>query len=138
MLPWYENEKQQHRPGDWSLADCGSCLKNRSKHERQSWACAYEPPAPGFIPVQPWDHRGRKVDPGELDDRGRPTMPTCVGYVCNLPEVREAARARIHWEKSSLGHFCDGKPHERLLETLEILDASVAAFQRYELNEDKE
>jgi hypothetical protein len=135
LWPWYETAK---REGGLAIADCTKCKSTNPKEARQAWACPYEPPAPKHIPVRTWDHPGRTADPSELDERGEQKLKVCPGYACNLPEVIETARARIHWSKGSLDAFTAGEPaHERLVECIEVLDASISALQSWELNKDR-
>ena len=61
----------------------------------------------------------------------------CAGYVCPLPQVVEAARAHLHWSKGSLSDFCGGRPNERVLESVEILDGSIGALKSWAIEEAK-
>jgi hypothetical protein len=58
-------------------------------------------------------------------DGERPDI--CVGFLCSLPEVIEASRARLHWSKGALREWAGSKPSRRLFECIETLE--VAANQ---------
>ena len=57
--------------------------------------------------------------------------PMCAGYLCSLPQVIEAARAHTHWSKGSLSDFCGGRPNDRVLESVEILEGSINALKAH-------
>lgn len=76
-----------------------------------------------------WDHEGR-------DTKHDGEEKLCAGYVCRLPEVIEAARARMHWEKGALVSFCGGQqPSDHLLEAIEIFNHSVAELHHWQMTE---
>lgn len=62
--------------------------------------------------VMPWEHQGRAKGEGE------PVV--CAGYVCNLPEVIELARA--HWwaTNASLRDLARGEVIDPVLSGVEI------------------
>jgi hypothetical protein len=85
--------------------------------QRQALGCAFAPPAPPTVPVQPWS-------PDEGYNGPRATV--CPTFTANLPEVTESARAWGHWQKGELSHFTGGVPAtEELLERLEEMDHAV-------------
>ncbi len=84
---------------------------------RQGMGCGYEPPVEHAITWRP---------PAFPSDE---TITTCAGYTVRLPEVIEAARARVHWTKGELESFVEGRPHENLLIAIEILEGSAGELQ---------
>lgn len=133
MLPWYSHAK---RSGSLAIDDCGKCMERTSRAQRQSLACGYEP-ASKSLPIRPWDHEGRKSYPGELDERGVPRVQLCAGYVCNLPEVIEVARAHMHWSKGQIESYCGGMPNEHMLTAIEVLEMSVADLKHWDATKEK-
>ena len=109
MLPWYEHARRD--PDALVISDCRKCLGSQPRMVRQSLACHYEPKIDN---AHPWDHQGRK--PAPYEDK-QPKM--CAGYVCTLPQVVEARRAHLHWNKGQLDVIAP-EPTERLVECIEI------------------
>lgn len=91
---------------------------------RQTMGCAYEPPPDE--PLRPFVHiavpAGCEVEP-----------TVCAGYSTKLPEVIEAARARLHWSKGSLDHFCRGYATQQLLMAIEVHDAAINETQAWSI-----
>ena len=93
---------------------------------RQTLGCGYLPQLPD---ATPWLHRGMDVE------RLEGTPPACPGYVCKLPEISEAARARLHWEKGTLTERCGGEPTEATLSALEELELAANACEAWRIEE---
>lgn len=92
---------------------------------REFHGCGYLPPLPdGAVRLTVWRH------PGDTDS---PSPTTCVGYTTKLPEVREAARAHLHWTKGAL-LAVDKDPHENLISAIEILHHTHNAVDAWELD----
>jgi hypothetical protein len=120
MLPWYEHARR----GPDKPPECGSCLTSQSRITRQALGCGYEPPAPAFVPVIPWDHTGRQQLSGESQ------LKICPGYVCRLPEVTEVARAHLHWDRGSLSVLTKD-PSDVLIDGIEVMEGSIQSFKSW-------
>lgn len=97
---------------------------NPTQRDRQFLGCGFLPPiAPPFVPA-PWDHPSRQVSEDELDEHGILQTPTCIGYLRQMPEVREVTHARLHWEKGDLRIWTDTQPHEHLLHAITVLEGA--------------
>jgi hypothetical protein len=56
-------------------------------------------------------------------------LTTCVGYTTSLPEVVEASRARLWWDKGQLREWCEGDaPTPALRFCIEELEAQSHAM----------
>jgi hypothetical protein len=97
-----------------------------SPSTRQALGCGYLPPVDG---ARAWTHRGQDVTLLDgLDE-------TCPGYCCKLPEVIEAARARLHWEKGTLRERCGGEPTDETLHALEELEIATNQCESWRMEE---
>ena len=77
--------------------------------------------------VQPWDHADREKHPSESNEN-----PICPGYLCDLPEVIEVARAHLHWSKGSLHSFCRGEqPGDSLLYGIEVFEGALNSLSSW-------
>jgi hypothetical protein len=96
--------------------------------QRQQMGCGYETAISG---AEPWSPSNVFVL-WPADDE--PTV--CPGYTTRLPEVLEAARARIHWQKGAIELACGGEPPSEqlvaLVEQLEVAFCSVQALAQRE------
>jgi hypothetical protein len=103
---------------EW-LNDCSACRRVNSRLVRQTLACGYEPEPPPNIPVLAWTFGWSE----------KPTV--CPGFTTNLPEVVEASRARLHWNKGQLAMRFGGEPTEALLLSIEVLEIEAARCQEW-------
>jgi hypothetical protein len=125
MFPWFHHARRD--PGGLGIGDCTSCMKSTPRLQRQSLGCGFEPPPPSHIAVRAWDHKDRNLEQDEFEN-GSLKPQVCPGYVCNLPEVIEVARARMHWSKGSL-HVFANQPTDQLVEGIEVLEASFQSLE---------
>lgn len=66
----------------------------------------------------------------KLGYRHRPLPTICAGYTTRLPEVVEAARARVWAGRGQLDVFLGGeRANENLIACIDILDAEVSALE---------
>lgn len=117
-MPFFEHAKRES--GALAIEDCEKCKACNSRQIRQHMACGYEPPIEGALP---WEHTGRKV----RDDEPK----ICAGYVCNLPEVIEIARAHLHWSKGSLRDFCRGDAPDTVLYGVEVFEGACNSLSNW-------
>jgi len=103
------------------VSDCANCKATQSVDVRQFMACGYELPVEG---ASAWQHRS-----------GEAVTDTCPGYLVNLPEVIEGARARNHWKHGSLRDFCEGQPSEGILQAVEIIDGAAHEVESFVMGE---
>lgn len=110
-----------------ALKSCKTCKQMNDVETRQAMKCGYEPPVAVRLPI--WTPRAFPLPPpDEGSDESWPS--TCAGYTVRLPEVIEAARARVHWGKGQLEAFCGGaQPSEQLVIAIEILEGSSSELQ---------
>lgn len=108
-------------------------METQSDHERQMLGCGFlPPPAPRLaLSVRPWDHPGRKLEDDETDEDGVILNPTCIGYLLQLPELREVTVARLHWTKGQLAIWAGERPTEALLQSVVILELATNAVEGY-------
>lgn len=105
-------------------------MQDRTEQERTALGCGFLPPPPPAIAasVRPWDHPSREYGEDEIDDKGHPLERTCVGYLRQMPEVREVTHARLHWDKGDVHVFTEGEqPTENLLHGIVTLDVAIRA-----------
>lgn len=119
-LPWI-TWKRRESPGSVEhLFDCGRCQERYTPAQRQLMGCGWEPPIEGATTWWPRDG---------LDDE---PPDTCIGYLIRLPEVSEAARAFVHWERGTLNERFGGLPPTTgLLDVLEALHNSGKELDSY-------
>lgn len=98
-----------------NLKNCDNCKSTIPAIDRAAMACGFEAPT-----GPPWRHRGFIAE-----------AKTCPGYLANLPEVVEVARARVHWKNGSLRDFVGGPPSENLMYAVEVLDAEASECERF-------
>lgn len=103
------------------LKNCDTCRANNSVEFRQSIACGFELPVEN---ASAWQHRS-----------GKTNADTCAGYLTNLPEVIEAARARLHWKHGGLRDFCHGQPHDNIMTAIEIIDGAAGEVESFVMKE---
>jgi hypothetical protein len=96
-------------------------MQVQPKLQRQLVGCGYEPPAAKHLPIVAWAGLGYSGP--------RPT--TCPGYTCNLPEVIEVARARIHWKNGAIAAFVGGHPTDEMMIGIEVLEGSYNELERW-------
>lgn len=102
------------------LVDCDGCKQSYTAEERQRMGCGWEPRIPDAVTW--WPRDGLDDDPPD----------TCIGYLMRLPEVREAARAMIHWERGTLkDRFMGEEISTALLDALEALHGSGRELEAY-------
>lgn len=95
------------------LMDCDKCQESYKPEERQMMGCGFEDPIEGATTW--WPRDGLEDDPPDV----------CIGYLMRLPEVRETARAMIHWERGTLSErFMGAEISTALLDALEALHGS--------------
>lgn len=92
-------------------------MRTTTQQDRQLAACGREPPPanPRLLPmVQAWSPQSYSGPP----------PATCPGYTCNLPEVIEIARARLHWSKGALDTFVGDPVPDEMLLGIEVLEGA--------------
>lgn len=120
-LPWFQDGVRRKSLG---IDDCKRCMATQGKLQRQALGCGFEPRGNASSVWQPPD--------GGSSQRGYrgPALTVCAGYTANLPEVTEAAIARVHWKVGSIVPACDGEmPTEALLNTILVLDNSSSHLE---------
>jgi hypothetical protein len=122
LLPWLQEAARSDADSVAHFTDCTRCLTMLSPSTRQAIGCGFLPPRDD---ARAWVHRG--ADPTALD--GLPEV--CPGYACKLPEVVEASRARLHWEKGTLRERCGGEPTDATLAALEELEVAAGHCQAW-------
>lgn len=103
------------------ISNCETCLVNQPREMRQAIACGFELPVEHAVA---WSHRS-----------GKTSATTCAGYLANLPEVIEAARARMHWKHGGLRDFCHGQPHDNIMAAIEIIDGAASEVESFVMKE---
>lgn len=103
------------------ISNCDTCKASQPVSVRASIGCGYEREVERSIA---WSHRSGKCAPA-----------TCAGYLVRLPEVIEAARARLHWSKGSLRDFCASQPSENILLAVEIVESAAGEVESYVMSE---
>ena len=93
--------------------------------------CGYLPPLAGSIPVQPWEHPGRRVGADERNDQKRLHLPVCVGYTRSLPEVVEASWAHSYWDRGELSQFCEGQSTPELRDAINELAIAYSEVSQW-------
>lgn len=82
--------------------------------------CGWE--APSEFASTWWPRDGLDDDPPD----------TCIGYLIRLPELHEASRAMIHWERGTLRErFGGAEVTQVLLDVLETIHGSSKELERY-------
>lgn len=104
-------------------------MKRTDQLQRQTFGCAYEPPAPGNIPVRTWEPPDGKYGFRRIE--GMPLPDVCPGYLTSLPECLETWRAHTHWEKAQL-QLAHPEPTLALLMAIEIIDGAIACAKNWE------
>lgn len=104
-----------------NISNCAKCREKLSPEVRAFMSCGYEPETEQR---SAWSHRSGKASP-----------TTCAGYLVNLPEVIEAARARSHWKHGSLRDFCAGQPSENIMQAVEIVDGEASEVESFVMTE---
>jgi hypothetical protein len=92
---------------------------------RQALGCGWLPRTT-LVRIQPFVHQG---------DRHEYT--TCPGYTTKLPEVKEAAEARMHAKNNMFGAFVRDEPHENLLTAIRVLEAADSDATNWRAPESK-
>lgn len=128
QLPWFESAARDEAMSVAMFRNCEKCMRDYPRSQRQEMACGYEEPIAGALA---WRHRGYACD-----EETQPT--TCPGYTTRLPEVIEAARAYVHWEKGELGSFVGRKPpHRHLLTLVEVVAGEANAVNAWKMRNPK-
>jgi hypothetical protein len=97
------------------LSNCTECQADRTDEARQSLGCGWLPPSTEKTFV--WHPTGLPGEP----------LKICAGYTAKLPQVAEAGRARLHWEKGTLAERYDGEGVTPvLMDALEIAEGAFA------------
>lgn len=108
-------------------------MQNVNRQTRQGLGCGFEPAPAAGIPVAPWGPSRSKLGYRHGTEE-QPSPSMCAGYLVHLPEVIEASRARVHWNKGAIVPFCDGgRPTEPLLVAIEVLESECNAFEHWAL-----
>jgi hypothetical protein len=116
LLPWFQETARRDRAAAKYLLNCEACMTDNPPELRRAMGCGYIPgaPAPAAAPA------GCEVP-----------VTVCVGYSTKLPEVAEAARARLWWSKGQLRDWCEGDeptiPLRLCIEEMEIQANAVQA-----------
>lgn len=104
--------------------DCDSCMKSRSKEDRQLDACGLEPPAADGVAV---DHPERIRHAWEKD-----IPEVCPGYTCSLPEVLETSYALSFKRDGELTQFLEGEyASPELRHAMTVLESEIARMQEW-------
>lgn len=130
LVPALEEAKRRGQVGFPS--SCKDCQKQLSAEQRVLLGCAWEPEPtdPNFRAyISPWTGCGVESRPATDDAPAFPSV--CPGYTTTLPEVIEAVRARVHWDKGELTQFVHGQASDSLLTGIEILHGSVGTVQNW-------
>lgn len=119
ILPWVHDKRGKQRkdkhPGWRDYMECDACKRMTAETQREYMRC-------GWMPTSMRTGPNMHTEIGELD--------TCPGYLIRLPQVNEAARARMHWEHGSLEHRYDGQePTGTLLDCIEILVSQISEVE---------
>lgn len=138
LLPWFQEAAQRDPTSIGTMANCEKCMQSTTLQIRQGRVCGYEPPAPAHLYVMPWQPPDGEQgfdygDPSREHPHGDRAPTTCPGYTTRLPEVIEAARARIHWKNGELYSFCGGRPTETLKFGIEVVDGAYSAVQHWKV-----
>lgn len=112
LLPWLQLARAREPDSVDRYFDCANCMKTTDDMTRRHLGCGYLQPDPR-VPVMPWSHMGRRIPADERGPDGREALQICPGYVCDLPEVVEAATAHMFLKNGGLGQFCDDGNGER-------------------------
>jgi len=101
-------------PQSRNYLNCSTCEKDLPANVRARWNCGFLTPkkrvGPGFPSPAGW----------EAD------KDICPGYIIQLPQVIEVARARVHWNKGLLRERYEGEELTGvLLDGLELLEGYV-------------
>lgn len=128
--PWLQEAAGRDRPTVGHLLDCKKCKEMNGKQTRQALGCGYELPDPR-VPVQPWS-------PAGMSSKWDTEQTVCPGYTRSMPEVVEIVRAKIHWEKGALDHFCAGLAPERVLEGVEIAASAIGEVESWRITPSKD
>jgi hypothetical protein len=95
------------------------------RETRQRIGCGWE-----LVQIKPRPWTPENLDSGWVAPKGY--VDVCPGYTTKLPEVIEAARARLHWkEGGGLRDFCDDTPTDQLRVCVEILEGASNELQRW-------
>ncbi len=97
-------------------------MQANSRDIRRTMRCGLEPLLPLSPDVSAWQP---PTDEIERHAYNGPEATVCIGYTSKLPEVMEAAEARLHWEHGAIQSWCRGEPTEALLEGIAILHIST-------------
>lgn len=113
--------KRRETPGSVDhLFDCGTCQQRYSPSDRQLMGCGWE--APSEFSSTWWPRDALEDEPPD----------TCIGYLIRLPEVGEAARAMVHWERGTLRErFGGAEVTTGLLDVLETIHGSSKELESY-------
>lgn len=83
--------------------------------------CGWEPRVEGAVTWWPRDALAEDEPPD-----------TCIGYLIRLPEVQEAARAMVHWERGTLSErFAGAEITTGLLDVLETIHRSTNELEAH-------
>ena len=100
--------------------DCSSCPHGRKI--KRLWSC-------GWIPAH--ERSGAGPVPGAYP-YDRPDV--CPGYLIQLPQVIEAARANIWREKGALREFYDGEPITDLAkQSIDLISAASREVENHNI-----
>lgn len=120
-LPWIINWRREE---SGPVISCGTC--QASRWMRREWHC-------GLIDRREWSGaasypRPRTGWPWRVGEQDEPD--TCPYALIELPSVREAARARLHWSKGQLDGLYSAQGDQvtpTLIEHIEYLEEADAA-----------
>ncbi len=121
-LVWWHEKIRRGLVGDKS--NCETCMQKLSTDQRQLEGCGYEP--------TPEAHLMSFVRPAVGLGYKGPDLTACPGYSTALPEVLEAARARMHWEKGGpLAIGVTDWQDDPLANAVEILESEIGEFRTW-------
>jgi hypothetical protein len=109
-------------------------METQTIQTRQTIGCGFLPPPPKGISVEPWRPN---VSAGYAHQPDL-EVTTCVGYLRQLPEVIEGARARGHWKNGQLEAFAGGMPSEHLVRAVELYDVAANEVQFWAMTPSKD
>ena len=114
--------------------DCEKCMQATTLQDRQLLGCGLAPRPPEHLRphVNVWS-------PLAYSQYNEHAPTVCPGYTTKLPEVRETARIRFHWEQGAIAQACGGAaPTDQTLLGIEVLSIAVSDLQDWRFKPAKE
>lgn len=119
-LPWWHEKIRRGLIGH--KTSCETCMESMTTEQRQLDGCGLAPLAP--------ERLLRFVKPSIGLGYSGPGPTVCPGYSTALPEVIEAARARLHWSKGGPAAIgVTDWQDDPLSMAVEILDNEIETFR---------